>query len=99
MSKRWTFEEDLFLFRHFDALGMSIGPHDLGRPEIATVKRVRKLKASGAWLALENYERSIMAHKRRYYEALGNKPMVDCIDQLCLPGQPEVADRLRVIGK
>lgn len=52
MSKRWTFDEDLLLFAYFEAVGDHVGTHDLGRPAGAATKRVAKLKACGAWDAL-----------------------------------------------
>ena len=49
MSKRWTVREDWFLVEFYDAMGSYIGPHDLGRSEAATDRRVKHLKEAGAW--------------------------------------------------
>lgn len=63
MSKRWTMEEDLFLFAYFDALGDFISTHDLGRPKGAATKRVERLKATGAWTALAAREEAEIAYR------------------------------------
>lgn len=53
MSKRWSYDEDMFLAAYFDAIGDYIGVHDLGRPRGAATKRVQKLKETGAWDCLQ----------------------------------------------
>lgn len=53
MSKRFTFKDDTFIASYFDAVGDSIGPHDLGRPAGSVTKRVKFLKDTGAWDALK----------------------------------------------
>jgi hypothetical protein len=53
MSRRWTPDEDQFIVAYYDAVGVMIGPHDLGRTEKAVEKRARFLKDSGAWGAWE----------------------------------------------
>jgi len=54
MAKRWTMNEDIFLHAFFDGLGDMIGEHDLGRPKGAATARVKHLKFTGAWDALDN---------------------------------------------
>lgn len=63
MSKRWTMEEDLFLFAYFDAVGDYAGTHDLGRPAGAATKRVARLKETGAWPALAAREEAETAYR------------------------------------
>lgn len=63
MSKRWSFEDDLFLAAHFDAVGDYIGQHDLGRPKGAATKRVQKLKESGAWDVLRMHADTRLAYR------------------------------------
>ena len=67
MAKPWTREHDEFLFAYFDGMGDFIGVHDLGRPEGAATARVAKLKACGAWAAMEREQ----AARADYYRALG----------------------------
>lgn len=74
MSKRWTMKEDRFLVEFFEPIGANIGPHDLGRSEAATIKRVKKLKETGAWQALEHLARAERDYKNRYRECLGLEP-------------------------
>lgn len=73
MSKRWTLEEDRFLHSYFDAVGDFIGTHDLGRPKGAATKRVKHLRATGAWDALT---RECDA-ARDYRKCLGIKDLDD----------------------
>jgi hypothetical protein len=63
MSRRWTEKEDRFIHAYFDAVGDYIGPHDLGRPKGAVMKRAKALKDSGAWDALTR-------EKQGYHEYL-----------------------------
>jgi hypothetical protein len=63
MGKRWTMQDDLFLFAYYDEVGDSIGPHDLGRPAGAATSRVAKLKATGAWTALAAREEAEQAYR------------------------------------
>jgi hypothetical protein len=63
MSKRWSFEDDLFLVAYFDAVGDYIGQHDLGRPKGAATKRVQKLKESGAWDVLKMHADTRLAYR------------------------------------
>lgn len=73
MSKRWTRREDLFLHAHFPALGDFIGVHDLGRPAGAATKRVKHLKDTGAWDALDREK----AAERDYRRCLGRLSVED----------------------
>ncbi len=61
MGKKWTSREDDFLVACFDFIGPAIGPRDLGRTEIATKSRVKKLKKSCVWEAYKtaNYHRGM----------------------------------------
>jgi hypothetical protein len=63
MSKRWTFEEDLFLASYFEAVGDMCGWHDLGRPKGAATKRVAKLRETGAWEALKLHQVTATAYR------------------------------------
>ena len=63
MAQRWTEDEDRFLIAFFD-IGAWIGPHDLGRSEKATIARVNKLKASGAWVAYIEADRALYAARK-----------------------------------
>jgi hypothetical protein len=51
-GKRWSYEEDDFLFNYWDGVGSYIGPHDLGRSKVACANRVALLKRRGGWDAL-----------------------------------------------
>jgi hypothetical protein len=73
MSKRWTVEEDLFLVSFFESIGAWIGPHDLGRSEKSTIKRVQNLKEWGAW---EEYREADYHRKRALVLAKHSKRLV-----------------------
>lgn len=64
MAGRWKFEEDLFLFNYFDAVGDYVGVHDLGRPKNSATNRVKFLKQSGAWEALERRKAATEDYRR-----------------------------------
>ncbi len=49
MSKRWTEEDDQFIFAYYETVGPFIGPHDLNRTEAAVKARYKHLKDTGAW--------------------------------------------------
>lgn len=51
--KHWRMEEDEYLVLWLEAAGIWNMANDLGRPETAIKLRVRKLKFTGAWRALE----------------------------------------------
>jgi hypothetical protein len=72
MSKRFDFDDDMFIHAYYDAIGSYIGPHDLGRSAASINARVRKLKATGAWDALTD-----MANARRRYQAALGLPLAD----------------------
>ena len=52
MSKVWGKYDDIFIHAHFDAVGDSIGPNDLGRSAGAVTRRAKVLRESGAWDAM-----------------------------------------------
>jgi hypothetical protein len=54
MARHWSFKEDMFLARHFDAVGDWCGEHDLGRPKLSATRRVAKLKGDGLWTWLQD---------------------------------------------
>ncbi len=67
MSKRWTFSDDVFLAKHFDAVGDMCGTHDLGRAKGAATKRVKELKANGAWDDLQAHLQAQFDTLAAYY--------------------------------
>jgi hypothetical protein len=77
MSKRWTYSDDTFLHAFYEDIGAFIGPHDLGRSEASTKARVRHLKSSGAWAALDN----IIAARTEYHRCLGHPSVIAWIDE------------------
>lgn len=68
MVKRWTADDDRFLAAYFEAVGDSIGQHDLGREKGAAAKRVKILRKTGAWDVLKLVEAAELA----YIIALGH---------------------------
>lgn len=67
MSKRFTFENDAYLFTYYEPfLARHIG-RDLGRSEAAIKARVAKLKKTGAWDALVRMKTA----RGDYFAALG----------------------------
>lgn len=98
MSKRWTWDEDLFLASYFDAVGDMCGWHDLGKPKGAATKRVAKLKECGAWDALKAYIAADYQHKRAYMVALGKSADVERIDEMHLGAPDHFADELACRG-
>lgn len=73
MSKRWTFEEDVYLHEYFDTLDDFLGTQDLGRPAGAATKRAKALKASGAWDALTRMKQA----KTEYLRLTGVRMLDD----------------------
>jgi hypothetical protein len=73
MAKRWTRREDEMLHAYFDEVGELVGMHDLGRPRGAATKRVKALKANGAWAALDREREA----RRDYRRCLGLPCMED----------------------
>lgn len=73
MARRWTIQEDTFLFAYFEAVGDFIGEHDLGRPKGAATARVRHLKRTGAWAAMERMRQA----ESDYYKCLGMPSLDD----------------------
>jgi hypothetical protein len=51
MSKRWTAEEDGFLLTYHGVGADFVASHDLGRPDGAGERRLKKLTESGARVA------------------------------------------------
>ena len=89
MSRRWTTEDDDFLARYYDAVGDMCGTHDLGRPKGAADKRVKFLKACGAWDAIKARHRDDYKNLRAYLVAVGaSGAALNDID-LLHPGAPE----------
>lgn len=85
---RWTFSDDLFLAKYFDAVGDMCGWHDLGKPRGAATKRVAKLKAKGAWLPLKRMLESDFEHTHAYLTALGKNADVEMLEMMH-PGSPD----------
>lgn len=85
---RWTFSDDLFLAKYFEAVGDMCGWHDLGKPKGAATKRVAKLKACGAWDALKGRLESEFLHTHAYLIALGKNADVEMLEMMH-PGNPD----------
>ena len=77
MSKRWTYSDDTFLHAFYEGMGPTIGPHDLGRTESATKARVKHLKSSGAWSALDK----MTAARADYHRCIGDASVIAWIDE------------------
>ena len=88
MSARWTFSDDLFLAKYFEAVGDMCGWHDLGKPRGAATKRVAKLKAKGAWLPLKRLLASDFLHTHAYLIALGKNVDAEMLE-MTHPGCPD----------
>lgn len=88
MSARWTFSDDLFLAKYFEAVGDMCGWHDLGKPKGAATKRVAKLKATGAWDALKGRLESEFLYTHAYLIALGKNVDVEMLE-MTHPGCPD----------
>lgn len=98
MSKRWTWDEDLFLASYFDAVGDMCGWHDLGKPKGAATKRVTKLKTCGAWDALKAHISADYQNKRAYMVALGKTSDVEMIDEMHLGNPDHFAEEIAFRG-
>jgi hypothetical protein len=81
MSKRWTFEEDLFLAKHFEAVGDRVGDHDLGRPKGSATKRVAALKEMGVWEVLHDHLQQEFDHLAVYMFKTGRRAD---LEMLCM---------------
>ena len=77
MAKRWTLDEDDFLFHFYcSATERVIALNDLERSAAAIRARVKFLKDSGAWAVLEEWEEASEAYQDKYNTCLknGTKP-------------------------
>lgn len=63
MSKRWSFEDDLFLVAYFDAVGDYLARILSNAAFGAATKRVQKLKESGAWDVLKMHADTRLAYR------------------------------------
>ena len=68
MIARWTPEEDHFLLTHHGMGADFVASHDLGKPDGAGSRRLRKLTQSGAKLAFAE----LMVAEIKYFAAAGH---------------------------
>ncbi|EFO30155.1 conserved hypothetical protein [Roseibium sp. TrichSKD4] len=67
MAKRWTMEEDEFLFNFYcTATERMIALNDLDRSPSAIRARVKLMQDSGAWRVLEEWSEAMSAFQERY---------------------------------
>lgn len=79
-NKKWTINDDKFLFEHWENIGPMIAKHDLGRSEKACQARVDLLKETGAWDALSRLYMTEYLNLFDYYKAVGTEEDLEFLD-------------------
>lgn len=83
MSKRWTYDDDMFLSAFYEVGANYIASHDLGfTGKNAGEKRVAKLKELGVWGFLIAFHRAGRALNVAHARAFGPKVALEALEAL-----------------
>jgi hypothetical protein len=86
---KWTFEQDMFLASYYDAVGDQCGTLDLGKAKGAADRRVKRLKACGAWEALRDRIMADFETMDAYLDCLGKQGRREML-WMCHPASPDI---------
>lgn len=86
MSKRWTYENDVFLAAFYEVGANYIASHDLGfSGKNAGEKRVAKLKELGVWNFLTAFHLAGRELHEAHVRAFGPMWAVEMLDEVIIP--------------